>query len=144
MTSPDDRDLIEASLEHAAERAGDLTPLVYARLFAERPDVEPLFWRDKNGSIRGEMLAKVFEIVLDFVGERRFAQHLVRTSALIHTEYDVPDDLFRTFFTTVAATVRDVTGDAWTPATASAWERMLEELDDCVSGANRESAPATT
>jgi hypothetical protein len=33
-----DRDAIVASLELAAERCADLTPLVYERLFRERPE----------------------------------------------------------------------------------------------------------
>ncbi|MDT9694089.1 hypothetical protein Q5762_38330, partial [Streptomyces sp. P9(2023)] len=83
MTDPDDRELIEASLEEAAERAGDLTPLVYARLFAEQPQMEALFWRDRTGQIRGEMLARVFEAILDFVGERLYAEHLIQTSVVV-------------------------------------------------------------
>ena len=63
-----DSALVVASLELAAERAGDLTPLVYTRLFAEQPQMEALFWRDKTGQIKGEMLARVFEAILDFVG----------------------------------------------------------------------------
>ena len=53
--------LIEASLELAAERCEDLTPLVYERLFREHPEMEALFWRDTNHAVKGEMLARVFE-----------------------------------------------------------------------------------
>ncbi len=127
-----------ASLELAAERGGDLTPLVYARLFAERPEMEALFWRDRNGSIRGEMLARVFEAILDFVGERLYAQHLIRTSVVIHTEYGVPPDVFRIFFGVVGATVRDVLGSEWTPQMTAAWDRLLRDLDAYV----QEGAPA--
>jgi hemoglobin-like flavoprotein len=124
----DDRALIEASLEAAAEY-GDVTPLVYARLFAEQPEAQALFWRDKTGQIRGEMLSRVFEAILDFIGERRYADHLIQTSVTIHTEYGVPPDVFRTFFGVVAETVREVLGAQWTPQTGMAWERLLSELD---------------
>lgn len=126
---------IETSLELAAERAGDLTPLVYARLFAEQPAVEALFWRDKNGSIRGEMLAKVFEAILDFVGERQYAEHLIKASVFVHGEYDVPRDIFRTFFRVVADAVRDVLDDAWTREMDGAWAAMLAELDTYIEAA---------
>lgn len=138
MTDPDDRDLIEASLEAAAERAGDLTPLVYARLFAGQPQMEALFWRDRTGQIRGEMLARVFEAILDFVGERLYAEHLIQTSVVVHTEYGVPPDIFRTFFGVVAATVREVLDDAWTPEMSAAWDGLLRDVDDYV----RAGAPA--
>jgi hemoglobin-like flavoprotein len=133
-----DRERIVGSLELAAERAGDLTPLVYARLFKERPEVEALFWRDKTGQIKGEMLARVFEAILDFVGDRLYAEHLIQTSVVIHTEYGVPPDIFRTFFGVVAATVRDVLGERWTPAIGTAWSRLLDDLDSYV----RAGAPA--
>jgi hemoglobin-like flavoprotein len=132
MTDPKDRELIEASLELAGEQAGDLTAPVYRRLFAEQPDAKALFWRDKNGQIRGEMLARVFEAILDFIGERRYADHLIRTSVVVHTEYDVPPEMFGTFFATVAAAVKDALGADWTPAMEGAWRRLLDDLDSYV------------
>ncbi len=53
-----DVNLIEQSFELAAECAGDITPLVYERLFAKRPDMLPLFARDTTGTVRGEMLTQ--------------------------------------------------------------------------------------
>jgi hemoglobin-like flavoprotein len=140
MTDPDDRALIEFSLELAAERAGDLTSLVYDRLFAEQPDAKALFWRDKNDSIKGEMLARAFEALLDFIGERQYADHLIQTSAQVHTEYGVAPDVFRTFFTTVASTIRDQLGEQWTPQIAAAWDRVLAEIDVYTSRAGSRAA----
>jgi hemoglobin-like flavoprotein len=141
MTDPGDRRLIEHSLELTAERAGDLTPLVYDRLFAEQPDAKALFWRDKNDSIKGEMLARAFEALLDFIGERQYADHLIQTSAQVHTEYGVSPDVFRTFFATVAATVRDQIGEQWTPEIAAAWDRVLGEIDVYAARVNSRTAP---
>ena len=121
--------LIEQSLELAAERCGDLTPLVYARLFREQPQMEALFWRDRNGSIRGEMLARVFEAILDFVGERHYAHHLIQCEVVTHAGYDVPPDVFQTFFPVVAATLREVLADDWTSEIDLAWEGLLADLD---------------
>src|SRR5262249_8892328 len=132
MTDPNDRALIEASLERAAERAGDLTPLVYDRLFTEQPEARALFWRDKSGQIKGEMLARVFEAVLDFIGERQYADHLIQTSVTVHSEYDVAPEVFRTFFGIVAATLKDSLGEDWTAATDGAWRRLLDDIDSYV------------
>ena len=128
---------IEASLELAAERCADLTPLVYARLFAEHPKMQALFWRDTSNAIKGEMLAKVFEVILDFIGERQYAARLIQCEVLTHEGYDVPPDVFRTFFATVAATIRDVLGRDWTPAIDKAWSRLLAELDFYVTHTNQ-------
>ena len=140
MTGTHDRDLIETSLALAAERGGDLTPLVYARLFAAQPQLERLFWRDRDGKIKGEMLAHALGAILDFVGERHYADHLIASSAQIHTEYDVPPDVFRTFFPVVAATIAELLGAAWTAETAAAWARLLVQIDACAS--SPQSAPA--
>ena len=129
MTAPEHRAAIESSLELAAERAGDLTPLVYAKLFARNPEMEALFWRDESGKIRGEMLSQVFDAILDFISERRYAGHLIQASVSIHTEYGVPLDVFGTFFGVVSATVREVLGEKWTPQIGAAWDRVLHELE---------------
>ncbi len=86
---------IEASLDLVSERCGDLTPLVYARLFDLHPEMKPQFSRDTTGTIKGEMLARVFEIILDFIGENRYAARMVQCEVVTHAGYDVPPEVFR-------------------------------------------------
>lgn len=130
-------ELIERSLELAAERCEDLTPLVYARLFADHPQMEAMFWGDTNWAIRGEMLSKVFSAILDFIGERLYAHTLIQTEVVNHAGYDVPPDVFRVFFGTVAATVREVIGADWTPEIDQAWTELLAQLDFYVTHPNQ-------
>lgn len=129
--------LIEQSLELAAERCEDLTPLVYARLFADHPEMEALFWSDKTWAVRGEMLAKVFSAILDFVGERLYSQTLIQTEVVNHEGFDVPRNVFGVFFGTVAQTVREVIGADWTPAIDQAWTELLADLDYYVTHPNQ-------
>jgi hypothetical protein len=119
---------IELSLELAAE-AGDPTAAVYARLFAEQPQMQALFWRDADGSVKGEMLSRVFDAILDFVGPRRYADHMIGCEIITHEGYDVPREVFATFFGVVARTLRDQLGEAWSPAIDAAWTALLAELD---------------
>jgi hemoglobin-like flavoprotein len=122
-------DAIEETLTLAAERCADLTPLVYPRLFGRLPHVEALFVRDTTGAVRGEMLARVFEAILDYIGERRYAQAMIGTEAVTHSYYDVPTKEFGVFFEVVAETVRKLLGSDWTPAHQAAWGRLVYELD---------------
>jgi len=122
-------ELITQSFELAADACEDLTPLVYRRLFAQQPQMEAMFVRDSNGQVRGEMLARVIEAILDFVGERIYAATLIQCEVVTHDGYDVPPEVFRTFFGVVAETVREVVGDAWTPAMDEAWRGTLVDLD---------------
>ncbi len=123
-----DGEMIERTLEIAAERIPDLTPRVYQRLFAAHPDMEALFVRDTNGSVRGEMLARVFEMILDFIDRRAYAAQMIQCEVVTHEGYGVPPEVFGIFFQTVADTLRDVVGADWTPAADSAWKAMLTEM----------------
>jgi hemoglobin-like flavoprotein len=128
---------IESSLEIAAERGGDLTPRVYALIFAREPQLRVLFSRDSNDAIKGETLMKVIEAILDFVGERRYADHLVEAEAMNHEGFAVPRVVFATFFRIVAEVVKDVCGADWTNATEAAWSAMLTDLDTFVEHRQR-------
>lgn len=119
----------EASLTIAAERGGDLTPLVYARLFERLPEMEAEFWRDKSGAIKGEMLARVFEILLDLAGPRAYAQHMIGTEFITHDAYGIPRELFPTFFTVVAETVQHAAGPEWTQPMSLSWSTLLADID---------------
>ena len=103
--------------------------MVYARLFEAHPAMRALFWRDANDAVKGEMLARTFEAILDFVGERRYADHMIRAELVTHEGYDVPREVFATFFGILADTVRDILEPDWTPAVASAWRELLVEID---------------
>lgn len=115
-------------MEIAAEREGDLTSRVYARLFEQQPEMETLFARDTNDLIKGEMLMRVFEAILDFVGERRYADHLVSAEVITHEGYEVPRRVFATFFGIVEQVVREACGPEWTDEMNRAWQQLLEDL----------------
>ncbi len=120
---------IAASLEAVAARGIDPTSAIYDRLFQAHPGLKPLFWRDDNGAIRGEMLARVFEAILDFIGERRYSDHMISTEMITHEGYDVPREAFTTFFANVGEGLRDVLGPDWTPDYQAAWTEMLADID---------------
>src|SRR5580692_549802 len=128
-TDPAHAQAIEDSLEIAAERAGDLTQPVYAVLFERQPEMQALFWRDTNGAIKGEMLMRVFEAILDFVGARQYADHLIQCEVVTHDGYEVPPTVFATFFGVVAEVVRGACGGDWTDAMERAWRTTLADLD---------------
>jgi len=124
-----DADLVTLSFELAAERCEDMTPIVYRLLFADHPEMERLFFRDaETHAVRGEMLARVIEAILDFVGPRHYSRTLIQCEVVTHAGYDVPRDVFSTFFAYVRDGVREVLGDAWTPQMDLAWERTLVAL----------------
>lgn len=120
--------IIEASLERLAELCADPTPLVYRELFRTHPYMEPYFWRDTNGAIRGEMLSRTFAAIFDFIGPRRYADMMIKTEMVTHEGYDVPREVFITFFSIIRDTTRSVLGATWTPAMEAAWTALLQEI----------------
>jgi hemoglobin-like flavoprotein len=125
--------LIVESLETAAERGGDLTAAVYARLFAQFPETEPLFALDRDGAVRGAMLTHVFDTILDFIGERRYAHRFIESEIVTHEGYNVPRDAFASFFAIVRDEVQATCGPAWTEEMAGAWVQLLTDLARYVS-----------
>lgn len=126
----DDVDLIEASLAHVAERLGDPSPQVYARLFAAFPEAEALFVRDRSGIVRGNMLQTTLECLLDHAGPRAYAQHFVGSERVNHAGLGVTPEMFDRFYAIVIATFRDAAGEAWTDETEAAWQRAARSLMD--------------
>lgn len=119
---------ITKSLELAAEAAGDITPLVYQRLFAQFPEMEPLFVRDTTGIVRGEMLARLIETIFDFLDGDHYATNLIRTEIVTHEGYGVPPDVFPKFIEALATTVQASAGAGWTVEMNENWMALLAAL----------------
>lgn len=119
--------VILESLERLAEVCPDPTPYVYARLFAEHPELEALFILGPQA--KGHMLDEVINVFLDLAGNRTYAPALLLAERVNHDQLGVPPGVFITFFDTVARTFADRMGRDWTPAYASAWSGLLEAID---------------
>lgn len=135
-------DLIVQSIERAAERCDDLTPLVYARLFRQRPETEPMFRKQPKDLAKGEMLAQTLQAILDIIGKGRYGAHMIQCEVLSHNHYGVPVETFGVFFDVVADTIRDVIGNDWTAETDAAWKQLLVELNRHVVDPNHTATAA--
>ncbi len=133
-------DPIVHSLELAAERCEDLTPLVYERLFRQRPETRALFRTEGSTLVKGSMLELALDAILDFAGERKAAYRMIFCEVQSHAAYGTSPELFNVFFAVVADTVQDLLGAQWSDEIDAAWRRLLGELDryvrDAVQAAN--------
>jgi hemoglobin-like flavoprotein len=135
-------DPIVASLELAAERCEDLTPLVYERLFRLRPETRGLFRADPKDFIKGSMLQLALDAILDFASERKAAHRLIFAEVQSHDAYGTSPELFNDFFAVIGEVVRDLLGSDWTPAMDMAWKKLKVDLDRYVQDAIAAMAPA--
>ena len=124
---------IQHSLELAAERCEDLTPLVYRRLFREHPEAEKMFRSEGGDLVRGSMLALTIDAILDFAGERSGHFRMIECEVSSHDAYGTPRELFIAFFGVIADTLRELLGADWSPGIEDAWRKLLAELDDVVA-----------
>ena len=134
-----DAERIAAALERVAE-VSDLTERVYARLFANHPDMEALFVRDANGGVKAEMLAKVWEILLDVADRREWAGRMIQCEVVTHEGYGVPPEVFGVFFETAVATVRDLDA-AWTREDQAAFDRLLATVGHLARNPDQATTP---
>jgi hemoglobin-like flavoprotein len=123
MTNP-----IQRSLELAAERCEDLTPLVYRRLFREHPEAEAMFRREGSDLVKGSMLALTIDAILDFAGDRSGNFRLIECELSSHDAYGTPRELFIAFFGVIANALREVLGADWSAEIDQAWQSLLAEI----------------
>jgi hemoglobin-like flavoprotein len=135
-----DAAIITRSFEIAAERVGDIAPLVYEKLFARYPETEALF--SSNKSARGEMVARVIDIVFDFLGPGSYSSAMIQCEVVTHDSYGVPHEIFATFFGMVADTLKDIAGADWSPQMDASWRDLLARLDWFVANPDQ-MAPGT-
>ena len=120
--------LIVESLAAATARVPDLTPAVYDRLFALRPESRKLFRADPGNVIKRSMLELSTDAIVDFAGERKSAHRLVLCEVQSHDCYGTTPELFCEFFRVIADEVRETLGDEWTDDHQAAWDQLVAEL----------------
>lgn len=119
-------DPLADSLELLAERVGDPAPLIYARLFATFPEMEAEFARDKDGAVRGEMLAVALQSLLELDGA--WGANLIGAEVISHDGFGVPPDRFGAFFGVVRDVCREALGEDWTVEIEGAWTARLARI----------------
>ena len=126
------RDAVIESLERAAERAGDITPLVYERYFARCPDSAALM-KLTDQHMRGRMIAEVLRLVMsDDVGnDRSYLRFETRT----HETYGVMPAMYPHLLEGLREAVRESLGGAWNDAYERAWNERLAVLSTEIASA---------
>lgn len=123
-----DGQAILATLDAVAERHGDPTAAIYVELFSRHPELEKLFWLDRDGSLRAAMVQQGLECILDQVGGGRMAATIIADERSRHVGYGVPAERFDDFMVAIRDAFRRILGDEWTNEMARAWERLLAEF----------------
>jgi hemoglobin-like flavoprotein len=124
---------IERSLDLAAARCEDLTPLVYARLHREYPETRTMFRTEGSELVKGSMLALTIEAILDLAGERSGKFRMIECEIASHDAYGTSRELFVAFFSVIAATLRELLGAEWSEEIDTAWQKLQAEIEVMVT-----------
>lgn len=121
-----DAQAIDRSLEIAAERCEDLTPPVYARFFAQRPDARAYFQLDEiDPRARGRMLAELLVMLADSARGEGYVRPTLATIVADHVSYGVRGAaLYAALLAALREVLAELLGGDWTDETATAWERQ--------------------
>jgi hypothetical protein len=92
-----------------------------------------MFRTEGSELVKGSMLAMTIEAILDFAGPRRGKFRMIECEVTSHDAYGTPRDLFGAFFSVIAATLRELLGEDWSPQIDAAWQQLLDELQGVVS-----------
>lgn len=133
---------VEDSLELASSAGGDITGRVFERMFTRNPKLEEMFCLDRDGSVRGNMLAHAVRVLLDLVGERKFGHSFLSSEAIGHSNLGIDVEEFVLLYDDLRIVVRDLCGSRWSVDIEVSWHAILQEIRQIctvgVRGAGRE------
>jgi hemoglobin-like flavoprotein len=130
--APTSADAVLASLELLAERGEDPTSLVYERLFALYPDYRERFATDTDNAVKGAMLSGTIAATLDFLDDPQAGGYGLATEMVTHEGYDIPREVFVSFFPVIREVARDSLADAWTAEFEAGWTEMVDAIGACL------------
>ena len=129
MSGSNDDELLLSSLEIAADRAGDIVPLVYERLFEARPSLRPIFAVELDSKPRtgmGSMINEVLRLIL--ADDDATLETEAHAAVVFHVGWGLDVPMYRDVLQSVMAAVRDACADAWNDAMAAAWHERLASV----------------
>ncbi len=124
--------LLERTLELAAERHPDITPLVYARFFERCPQARTLFELiapDQPPRGCGQMLFEILSLLVDCAAGRPHVAPYAHQVDHDHHAFGVDDpNLYAAFLDAVVDVLALQLGADWTTDLAAAWARQCRAL----------------
>jgi hemoglobin-like flavoprotein len=121
-----EQDLIISSLDIAADKGVDITPLVYARYFQNCPESEQLM-EDADPHARGKMLEEVMRLLMleDILAEESY---LVFETKTHEQSYHVMRHMYASLLNAVLEVVKGEVGKDWNEAFEQAWRGRVTSL----------------
>ncbi|MFW0786330.1 globin domain-containing protein [Gordonia sp. CPCC 206044] len=117
------KELLYQGLELSADDDNGLTTSFYGRLFADHPEVRPLFGPDIRS--QATMLQEAIIAVLEHLDDPGWLTSHLGTLGARHADYGVTPQMYGWVASTLVATMTERGGDQWTAEMTEAWEEAL-------------------
>jgi hemoglobin-like flavoprotein len=118
---PTDAQLLKASLDLVAPRAGELIAAFYDRLFTAHPEVRRMF--PAGMGTQHERLLKVIVALVTHYENPDALLPVLGPMGARHERYGVRVEHYAAVAEALLATLDEFAGDAWTPEVEAAWTR---------------------
>jgi hemoglobin-like flavoprotein len=139
-TRAEDARLLRASLDLVAPVADQLIADFYDRLFAEYPQVRPMFPAVMD--LQRERLLKAVIALVTHYDQPEALLPALSAMGRNHVRYGAQVEHYGVVGQTLLATLEKFAGDAWTPELAGAWERAYTFAAGTMIRAATAEAPA--
>lgn len=114
-----------ASLEQAAEIAGDIAPDIYSRYFDRCPDSRTIMLHTDE-HMRGRMIEEVYRLLMaESVAQER--EYLAFETSN-HRAYGAQPNMYENLLLATQDVVQKALGSGFTVEMKAAWERRLNDL----------------
>jgi nitric oxide dioxygenase len=123
---PEDIKLIQKSWIKVVDRANEAGRLFYKRLFEVRPDLRALFKREIEE--QGRKLMDVLNWVVVNLPDTQAVLEAARALARRHVDYGVREEQYQVVGETLLWTLREMSGEDWTPQVEEAWTKAYAIL----------------
>jgi hemoglobin-like flavoprotein len=130
---PTQQELVRTSFARIAVMPEVAGALFYERLFAERPDLRPLFKHDMR--IQGVKLMTMLAMVVYHLHEPGHVLPAVRDLGVRHVGYGVKPADYEALREALTWTLEQALGEEFTPAARDAWTTCYDELAGAMKAA---------
>lgn len=122
-------DLVLESLDAAAETGQDVTEAVN-RAFRDREPQAAGLMDHMDEHMLGRMMQEVLMVLMSENPEDQLEYLNFEVGS--HLGYGVTAPMYGALFAAVRDCVRDLVGEAWSPATETAWKQRIRSLQEIV------------
>jgi hemoglobin-like flavoprotein len=120
-------DLLEESFALVVPRAQELADTFYERLFADYPDIKPLF-RHTNLREQKRMLLASLVLIVNNLRKPDVLTPILEELGMRHVNYGVRDEHYPAVGRTLLKSLETVAGHAWNASLEAAWSEAFEEI----------------